>query len=199
MEPITAATTLATIIGLIGDFAAHRKASEPSDLPEFIGWLRTHGHDEVIAAIESNQATSISIKAILVSQGNELREMLVGVDAKLAALLEGQGAFGDLARTFRPDAMLSEQAKHILIRYEQLSASKALALATLDGIEFLFLDGDNGEVDVSEPRFLKDDLEQMIGLNLLQLSYNSKAEPVYHYTRRASALAKQLIALRAAP
>ena len=39
MEPLTAATTFATLVSLLADFVAHRGANESKDLDSFTSWL----------------------------------------------------------------------------------------------------------------------------------------------------------------
>ena len=52
MEPILAATTFATIVGLLCNFKSEHSSS---DLSEFIDWLKEKDHTDIATSIEHNQ------------------------------------------------------------------------------------------------------------------------------------------------
>ena len=118
MEPLTTATSFATIVGLLSNFLGHRSQEDSSELQDFLAWLRTHGHDEVIAAIESSQATSISIKAALSEGQKKLTQQLDSIERHLAALAEPYGPLGAISSALSSPEMLSHQAKNMLMAFE---------------------------------------------------------------------------------
>ncbi|CAD0313377.1 hypothetical protein [Xanthomonas hortorum] len=76
MDPIAAASGLATIVSLASDFVAQRKSSRDADIEEFKSWLATQRHDDVIALLESNQMTASSTKAFLRESHQNLMKRL---------------------------------------------------------------------------------------------------------------------------
>lgn len=193
MDPLTTASALATIVGLLADFASHRSDQKTADLPEFMGWLRTHGHEEVMKAIEASHLTSISIKAALTEGNRQLLARLSSIDKNLATLCEAQGPLGDLAKSLHPSVSLSEQAKSFLIAFERARAGKALEVHSMDGLALMFLDA-QGEIDIQDGRFYEDDISRLVELGLFRATHNSRGERVLNITRDASTLAQTLIA-----
>ena len=47
MDPLTASTTLATIVGLISNFRQERGAKEALDHQKFMEWLEYHRHEDI--------------------------------------------------------------------------------------------------------------------------------------------------------
>jgi len=45
--------------------------------------------------------------------------------------------------------------------------------------------GEQSQISVLEPRFIQDDLDQLVSLRLLTVEYNSQGTPIFHITRNA--------------
>lgn len=195
MEPLTLAGSLASIVGLMADFASSRGQEDVLEIREFLEWLGTHGHKDLKGLIERNHATTISIKASLAEGKDELLQQLSKIEGLLGALTVGHGPLEELAVSLRPDSVVSSQGAEILLAYEQLQAGKALELHTFDGAHLLFLDGSgNGVYQPSDPRFLEADLKELVELRLLSISHNGKGRRVFHLTRRGGDVGKRLFA-----
>lgn len=192
MEAITVAASFATIVGLLADFAAHRSDKKSAELSEFLEWLRTHGHDEVMKAVESSHVTSISIKAALAEGNRQLLDRLCSIDKSLAAVCETQGPLGALAQSLSPSALLSEQAKHILVSFENAGAGAALECSVDDGMTLLYLDKPGG-IEIEDQRFYQDDADRLIELGLFRIIFNGNGDRILNITRAASAFARSLI------
>jgi hypothetical protein len=192
MESITVAASFATIVGLLADFSAHRSDQRSAELSEFLEWLSTHGHSEVLKAIESSHLTSVSIKAALAEGNRQLLDRLISIDRSLVALCEAEGPLGALAKSVNPRAMLSDQAKHILVSFEETGAGAALELWVDDGMALIFMDRP-GEIDIEDQRFYRDDVDQLIELGLFRITFNDKGERIFNLTRTASAFAQTLL------
>lgn len=195
MEPLTLAGSLASIVGLMADFASSRGQKDALEIRDFLEWLGTHGHNDLKGLIERNQATIVSIKASLAEGKDELLQQLSKIERMLGALTVGQGPLEELAFSLRPDSVVSSQGTEILLAYEKQQAGKALEHHTFDGAHLLFLDGTgNGAYQPSDPRFLEADLEELVELRLLSISRNGKGQRVFHLTRRGGDVSKRLFA-----
>ncbi|MEE9330591.1 MAG: hypothetical protein V3U89_00015 [Methylophilaceae bacterium] len=187
IDPITAATTFATLTSLISDFRSQRKELSENDYKEFLEWLSENRHDEIKAVVEKNQETIISIKAILNQDYAVIAEKLQAIDGKLASLLSGDDLFSNLVEAISPQHSLSKQALNILAQFEESKASEILEVRFItEGTKYIFMDGKGGDLDFNQPRFIEDDFESLVELSLLRKDFASKGEPVYKYTRAAS-------------
>ncbi len=192
LDPITAATTFATIVSLISDFKSENKKVSDDDHQKFLEWLSDNRHEEIKKILEQNQETIISIKAILNQDYTIVSEKLQNIDSKLAGLLSDDVLFSKLVEAIRPEQILSKQAIAILNQLENSQASGMQELAMLERTMYFFIDGNQDELTYSEPRFIKDDLERLVELGLLRQSFNSSGEQTFLYTRRASDFVKKV-------
>ncbi|PLY00818.1 MAG: hypothetical protein C0622_08225 [Desulfuromonas sp.] len=192
MDPLSIASAFATIVCLIGQFRGERAGEDQSDLNDFLQWLIESNHSELKELLESNAQASEGIKEIL----NEDREILLGklesINNALASFVTSFGGFSSVAKGLSHNSTLSDQAVSILAQFEGQEASKALELHMYGGKNLMFLDGNQGSIEISEPRFIEDDLKTLIELGLLRHDYNKKGENIYIYTRSASELIKAI-------
>ena len=124
MDPITIAGSFATIVGLIGMYRQEKGSREAVSYDDFVGWLHTHRHDQVVELIADNAALVKSVKAILGEQQQALLAEIGKLDAMLvliAGKLEGLQSLADAA-----------PATYALpVRYDFLHAERAKAAAEL--------------------------------------------------------------------
>jgi hypothetical protein len=192
LDPITASTTFATLVSLFSDFLNERKEVSSDDYKKFLEWLSENRHDEIKKLLEQNQATVTSIKVILNSQSSVILEKLRQVDNKLCSLLSTDNLFKSLVISIKPYSALSEQAVSFLRQIESAKASRVLQFNMMGELNYIFIDGVGENLEIMEPRFITDDLEQLLELGLLRLEHNSKGESIYVYTRLASSLVKEM-------
>ncbi|WP_447590166.1 hypothetical protein [Aquipseudomonas campi] len=193
MEPLSTTTALASIIGLIGQFKSGRDSPKSQDFNEFMQWLAESNHAELKSLIEANHSTAISIKAILHQSQEALSESLSRINNALAAITTTLAGFGDLGKSIRPNAALSEQAISVLKQIEDAGASKVLLVQFLDtGSKLTLLDGAGGGIDIPEPRFLEADMNALTNARLLIPGRNSSGRPMWTFTREASAFVASL-------
>lgn len=189
MEPISVATAFASVIGLLGQFQASRGSADQADFNEFLQWLVDSNHEEVKSLIESNTKTAIGIKALLNQNHDVLLQKLDALDSALSSFGSLIPGFSDISSGLYPSrSQLSEQAKEILSQFQSSGASKILELRTFDGVELMYLDGNEREMKISDPRFLEDDLKTLVELGLLRHDFNRKGDNLYIFTRTASEL-----------
>jgi hypothetical protein len=189
MDPLTGAGTLATLVGLIGQYKSSRDAASGKDFDRFLIWLIQSGQDELKAAIEANLGTTVSIKALLNTQRSDFVERLARIESALAGFASSVEGFESLAASTSPNSLLSKQALDLLRFYESSGSGKLLELKLMRRTEFHSLDASGGWA-ADEPRFIEDDLRQLVSLGLLNIDHNQKGERIFHFTRRASDLLK---------
>jgi len=86
-----------------------------------------------------------------------------------------------LLKLLAPEQALSKQAVAVLIQFENSQASEMLEVAMYsDGTLYMFIDGLQGQLNYTEPRFIQDDLEKLIELGLLRQRRNSEGRKVFH-------------------
>lgn len=192
MEPLSTTAALASIIGLIGQFKSGRDNAKSQSFDEFMQWLAESNHAELKSLIEANHGTTISIKAILNQSQEALSESLGRIDSALAAITTALVGFGELSKSIRPNAALSEQAVSVLRQIEEAEASKVLLVRFLAGSELLLLDGSGGSIDIPEPRFLEADMKALTNARLLIPGHNSNGKPMWTFTREAVAFVESL-------
>lgn len=197
MNPLTAATTFAQIVSLLADYAASRGGKDVLDIRDLAEWTATHGHADVMRAIEQNQATTVSVKAALTEGRDELLGKLAALDEKISAVAAGLGPLDDLARSLRPNSVLSEQARDILRKFERTQATSAIENHSMDvpSSELFFLDArSEGSLIIAEPRFYDFDIDQLVRMGLLLQERNKSGERVFKLSRPGSMIAQQLLA-----
>ena len=187
MDPLTGAGTLATLVGLIGQYKSSRDATSGKDFDAFLTWLIESGQQDLKSAIEASHSTSVSIKALLNTQRSDFIERLERIESALAGYASAVEGFGALAANTQHKAFLSQQALDFLRFYESSSSGAVLEHKNMRATLYMSLDG-KGSWTPDEPRFIQDDLNLLLGLELVKLSHNSQGSRVFHFTRRAADL-----------
>jgi hypothetical protein len=184
MEPITTASAFATIVGLICNFRQERGAQEVLDHQQFIQWLNAHGLEAQKAFLLQNTNLLAEVDKLLREDRKLMLEKLDAIHATLANLLANVAEYRDLALSVLPNAGLSAQAVSILRQFVNSNSQY-----------FVFIDHDFGsglrlqegkQMEYTEPRFLKDDLENLAALGLLTREFNGSNYDTFHITRNAS-------------
>jgi len=176
----------AQIVGLLAAFSSERHTAAGADVMEFLVWLSEHNHSDLRRLIEGNQATTISIKAMLYRGIEDIGEKLDAISNQLAVLATRSHGVEGLAAGFAR-VLVSDQAWKILTLMEESGTEFFLVSNELGGAIRLVLSSGPNYV-AEESRFLHDDLELMVTLGLLKLDHNSRGDPLYRYTRAASKL-----------
>lgn len=181
----------ATIVGLLSAFSSERTGHQQLELSEFLAWLEEHNHEDIKKSIESNQATTVSIKALLNKGLVDVHEKLDDISERLAVLSSRSSGFQDLAAIFARES-ISDQAMEILTLMEDNHSESFLLSNELGAKQKRLMLSPGPDYLCKETRFFQDDLELMLGLGLLVQRYNSKGDPVFYYTRAASRLVSSL-------
>lgn len=190
MEPLTSATAFASVISLLGQFIAERQTSKTLEADEFMSWLSDNRHDEIKQLLELNTNSTISIKALLAVNHEELISKLETLDNALAIYASGISGFSDLAGDLRPNSILSEQALSILKQLDESGGSRLLE-SKLRGVTLHILDAP-GQIAIDDQRFAVDDLNTLVRYGLLLQDYNDNGDNLYTFTRAASDIVSSL-------
>ena len=191
MEPLTAATTFATIVGLLSNFKSERKSSSDDEYKEFVSWLDEKRHKNLLDEIMSNHLLGLSLKSLLNQNHEVVLQKLSELDETLLVLSSSIGGFKEISNALAPNVELSEQALSIISQLNSTGGSSFLESSTYDGTSFLFMDT-QGSIDIKEPRFVEDDLTQLVNLELLLLDYSSQGNRIFRITRLAVKLLDQV-------
>lgn len=191
MDPTVIAGGFATIVGLVGQYKSGRDSISSKSFDDFMQWLVTSNLTDLKALIEANHGTTTSIKAILNQDREALNKRLEQLDNALIAFASAIEGFSQLGKSLYPDASLSEQAISILEQIEENEASKLLLVEFLsDETELMFLDGNGGQVEITDHRFLEGDLQALVDAKLLLPGRNSQGSPIWTFTRAAAEFVK---------
>lgn len=179
--------SLATIVGLINQYRSEKKGQKQLDFNDFMGWLVQTNHDEIKSLLELNTKATINIKALLNQDHEIFKQKLDKIDSALTAFASTIEDFDEIAKIINPNAILSEQAINILKQFHYSGDSKVIELKTYGGTQYIFLES-SGSLELSEPRFIEDDLKTLVGYGLLRHDFNSNGNNMYIYTRAAARL-----------
>lgn len=181
------AESFATIVGLLGQYRSEKGAQARLEFNDFMEWLAKANHTEIKDLLELNTQATIHIKALLNQDHKIFKEKLDKIDAAITAFASAIEGFDMLARVVNPDASLSAQAVNILEQFQASGATKVLEIKMMGGTIYQFLEV-NGGLEISEQRFVEDDLNTLVEYGLLRHDYNSKGDNIYIFTRAASRL-----------
>lgn len=192
MEPITLASSFASVVGLLVSYKAERTQKQDNEYIAFIDWLREKRHEEAIAGIEANQRLATGIRALL-NQNNELiLERFEKIDELLSRVASQVGDFAEIAASIHPEIELSEQAVSIVQQLVASKASKFMEIKVMTGAPdaYKVIGGAGGDIRYDEPQFIEDDLLTLVELGLLRLEFGSKGTRIFNVTRAAMRLAE---------
>lgn len=191
MDPLSAALTFSTIVGLIGQYRSEKGGRAQSDFNNFLVWLSETQHEDIREQLEKNQQAVGAVKALLEQQQDALMERLDSIDSLLVSVTSAFSDFRELGVALRPNSALSSNALSILRQFESSGGSKLLESRTYDGTRLMFLDV-QGIIEIEDERFLEDDLRTLVDLDLLRHDLNAKGENIYIFTRQASELIRRI-------
>jgi hypothetical protein len=187
MDPMTAAMSFATIVSLLSSFKSERSSGQ---LPEFIAWLKDKRHEDVAARIERNEQLASSLTEILALNHNELIGRFNALDQTLSSIASHMEEFSHLAAAVSPTEVLSNQALSIVKQLVESGAKEFWELGAIGRpVPQYQLMGVGGSLEITEPRFVEDDLDILVTLGILKLGHGSKGTKQYKITRAAVALA----------
>jgi hypothetical protein len=188
MEPLSAASAFATIVGLICSFKSERRAISGDEYKAFIEWLQTKRHGKVIQYLEMNSRLIEGIRRFLEEDNKIILQKLETINNVTTKIASGIEGLAEIAREIRPNQELSHQCLNIVRELNDSSGSRFLE--GTDGLHSIFqvIDGDQRTIKCDEQRFIEDDLRTLVELGLLRLDYTKQGSRIFYLTREATNL-----------
>ncbi len=165
MDPLLAANQLATFVQLFALLMGERKSTKQMNHQDFIEWLAHHRHEELKNFISNTAAVQAEVDTILRADHAKILAKLDTVSTGLAALTSQIPEFRKLSLTIAPKSALSEQCISILRQLVNSESSEFCALNIRNEVELHLNKG--GLITISDKRFLEDDLNQLVYMELL--------------------------------
>lgn len=187
MDPLTLATSFATIVSLLGTYKSEGRQITDDEFQDFMQWLVKTNHSEVKDLLELNTQATIGIKALLKQDRELLLQKLGAIDEILSLISSRVEGFSQITSALRPNAEISGQAVSVLRQLFESGGSKFLKAGAIGrGPMFLIMGGKGGQIAYEDLQFIEDDLSTLVNLGLLNQEYNSKGDPLYVVTRAAA-------------
>jgi hypothetical protein len=114
MNPLAAATTFATLVGLICNFRQEKGEHEALNHQEFIEWLEYHRHEELKNLIVNTATLQTEVDKLLRSDHAKMLQKLDHIGEILVSLVGRLDEFRGLASAVAPGAGLSDQSISII-------------------------------------------------------------------------------------
>jgi hypothetical protein len=187
MDPLTLATSFATIVSLLGAYKSEGRQITDDEFQDFMHWLVKTNHSEVKDLLEINTQATIGIKALLKQDRELLLQKLGTIDEILSLISSRVEGFSQITNALRPNSEISGQAVSVLRQLFESGGSKFLKSGAIGrGPIFLIVGGKGGKIAYEDLQFIEDDLSTLVNLGLLNQEYNSKGNPLYIVTRAAA-------------
>jgi hypothetical protein len=186
MEPLTTATAFATIVGLLRIFRQERGERERLNHQNFIEWVDYHGHEELKNLIANNAALRTEVDNLLQADHAQMLEKLDRIEDILVNLVSRVHGLREIALAVAPNSTLSEQAISILREFVDSGADQIRYLSEGRGSIYMEFVGGDRKPDLTEPRLVTDDLNQLVALQLLSVEgHTPDGKTTYGITRNA--------------
>ena len=183
IDPTIAATTFATIVGLICNFKQERRENNALNREAFLSWLEDHKHQDLKEFIINSHEVAVEIDILIMADTKTIISKLQQIDSVLVTILGRIDGLQGFAHAMRPDDGLSDQAISILRQLVNSTSKDFVRIQYLGGVMFSLTRG--GAVEIAEQRFVDDDLKVLTGLGLLNYRAGSNGSDFFGITREA--------------
>jgi len=186
MDPLTLASSFASLVGLIGMFKQERKEGDPIGKNDFLEWLKLHNFEEYAEMISNSSDTLLEIEKVLSENHEVVISKLHRIDDVLSTLAKNMDLMGGLAESIYQSSSISDQAIEVLRQLVNSPSTSFMKHRVGPNTDALILMQGGGQVNFEEQRFIDDDLDNLVNFGLLRLSYGSKGSDIYSITRDAA-------------
>jgi hypothetical protein len=181
MEPITVATAFAPIIGLLRLYKGETQGSESREFGNFIDWLRGRQFDRLADLILGHGDLARSVRGLVEDRHHEVMAKLDSLERVLAGVVRNIDVFRPLAETVG-GAQLSDQAVSVLRQLNKANESRFFENVYHGGTDYEMMAA-SGTIQVSEPRFITDDLLTLCELGFLRVDRDNQGKRIFVITR----------------
>lgn len=170
IDPITLSTSFATIVGLLTAYKGERDKHKEQNCEDFKSWLSEKQHQAVIDALKQNNNLQQGIEQLLSQNHEQVMEKLENLEKQISFIATQNPDFSTIAKAIDNEAGLSKQAISMISQLVQSGADYCFEHKLFTGKpnEFLFL-SKPGKIQISEPRFVNEDWEQLENFNLVRI------------------------------
>ncbi len=186
MDPLTAATSFASIVGLICNYMSEVRAASTDKHNDFILWLEENHHNEIKQLILGNRQIAAGLESMFRQSSESIMSRLDSLDRALTAIATQFDGFKDIATALNPTESLSQESIKIIEELHESGGSTLLEMHFRGQTYFQIMDGRGGNIVVEDERFLEDDLKRLCDLEFLLQSTNKSGNRVFIITRQAA-------------
>lgn len=174
----------ATIVGLLATFQFNRDGQ--SDLEDFKHWLEENNHSNMVSIIENNQGIQQQLTVFMNQNHDQVMSQLATLNDLMVSTASHMQGLGNIASSFAPNSGLSDQAVDVLRQFVVSGSSKMQYMKNNsgEGNDYYILYG-APNINYSEPRFIKDDIDSLVKTGLITMSISPKNNITYTITRQA--------------
>ena len=192
MDPITTATSFGTIVGLLSSFINERRNTEEVEYIEFVEWLQNKRHATILKELESNERLSRSLKLLVNCNQSELIVKFEALENALLTIASRIDGLAVLADVIAPGHELSDQAFSILEQLDKSGGSSISFTSTFDGTTLDVWDGTEACIELTEERFVEDDLDSLVNVGFLSPDFGSSGSVFWRLTRSGARYVDQI-------
>lgn len=192
--PIELASGFATIVSLLISFKNERQGSHQATFQDFRNWLEENSQTEILREVEGDLNLQEGVKGLLRESHQEVMKKLEGLDTTLAAVSRHLSGFEHISIATHPETILSDQAVSIMRDLYESGGEFLIESQSINADNRLIIAGNrnSSEVTVKEPRFLEDDLSNLVKYGFLRLDFAPKGERTFYITRQAARYIKSV-------
>ena len=184
MDPLNAGGSLASIFGAVYSYMSEKQKSEETSYDDFLLSLDAKRYTTLKKEISTNHLLGQGIKLLLKDNHSLLQEKLAVIEASISAVSGKISGLKEVSDALSSSGGMSDQAFSIITQLSNSGQSTILEIKKLRGTDYQIL-GASKMIEISEPRFVDDDLEQLCGLELLIPDLNDKGHRLFRITRAA--------------
>lgn len=175
-------------MGMLATFFQERRSDKAATIEEYKAWLQLHRHDELVGMLANNLQLSGAIDRLLQNQHGEVMDKLAQLDEVISTVASHLADFKPIAQAMAVQSRLSNQAVSILSQMNKANASQFMELAVYGGTQYEITDGSGGNLEISEKRFIDDDLRILCSSGLLIAENSGDGCRIFTITRAGAAL-----------
>lgn len=187
------------LIGLLSAWKQDRTATSDDQFQDFMIWLENHNFHELSRKIFESEEVNRELHALLSLSIGEINGKLDAIALAIGGLTAQIDGLNSLDRAvFADKSTLSTQAREILKLFADRKNDTTMLFTGggIHGENLLVFFPSQFAVTMDEPRFLENDLEDLLAAGLIMLSdYSNSGNPIYSMTRPGAQLAKSLPAV----